>query len=242
MQQLALSLCQIDYNRDCRGCDKQGFHEASPQGVPTAQARDCCTAVTSRRSRVVTLLSGPGCVLPLSDERSDPAQPPRPPPATSAPRLREIPYNYTSFSDREIVIRLLGEPCLGAAEPAARGAPHRPLGPHAVRGAGRHLGGAAQPLSAGRPARQPQAPRSLLVEALHHRLGEVEKRRTPDADAAARRAGGRAAGGGARRGRGVRRQLSSKRPTCAARPSACLRRLTAKDNIKFDGLSRVSAT
>ncbi|MFY8062313.1 MAG: DUF3683 domain-containing protein, partial [Usitatibacteraceae bacterium] len=24
------------------------------------------------------------------------------------PRLREIPYNYTSFSDREIVIRLLG--------------------------------------------------------------------------------------------------------------------------------------
>ncbi|HQS60279.1 MAG TPA: FAD/FMN-binding oxidoreductase [Polynucleobacter sp.] len=26
-----------------------------------------------------------------------------------SPRLREIPYNYTSFSDREIVIRLLGE-------------------------------------------------------------------------------------------------------------------------------------
>ena len=25
------------------------------------------------------------------------------------PRLREIPYNYTSFSDREIVIRFLGE-------------------------------------------------------------------------------------------------------------------------------------
>ena len=24
-------------------------------------------------------------------------------------RLREIPYNYTSFSDREIVIRFLGE-------------------------------------------------------------------------------------------------------------------------------------
>ena len=25
-------------------------------------------------------------------------------------RLREIPYNYTSFSDREIVVRLLGAP------------------------------------------------------------------------------------------------------------------------------------
>jgi len=28
---------------------------------------------------------------------------------SDSPRLREIPYNYTSFSDREIVIRLLGE-------------------------------------------------------------------------------------------------------------------------------------
>jgi hypothetical protein len=27
----------------------------------------------------------------------------------AAPRLREIPYNYTSLSDREIVLRLLGE-------------------------------------------------------------------------------------------------------------------------------------
>jgi hypothetical protein len=30
--------------------------------------------------------------------------------SADAPRLREIPYNYTSFSDREIVIRLLGAP------------------------------------------------------------------------------------------------------------------------------------
>ncbi len=27
----------------------------------------------------------------------------------AASRIREIPYNYTSFSDREIVIRFLGE-------------------------------------------------------------------------------------------------------------------------------------
>ena len=33
---------------------------------------------------------------------------PRGDPPRRAPRLREIPYNYTSFSDREIVIRLLG--------------------------------------------------------------------------------------------------------------------------------------
>ena len=30
--------------------------------------------------------------------------------SAAQPRIREIPYNYTSFSDREIVIRLLGEP------------------------------------------------------------------------------------------------------------------------------------
>jgi hypothetical protein len=35
-------------------------------------------------------------------------------------RLREIPYNYTSFSDREIVLRLLGEDAWRAAE-ALRG-------------------------------------------------------------------------------------------------------------------------
>ena len=39
--------------------------------------------------------------LPLSRINALPA-------ATEAPRLREIPYNYTSLSDREIVIRLLG--------------------------------------------------------------------------------------------------------------------------------------
>ena len=30
-------------------------------------------------------------------------------PEPQTPRLREIPYNYTSYSDREIVLRLLGE-------------------------------------------------------------------------------------------------------------------------------------
>ena len=75
--------------------------------------------------------------------------------AAAAPRLREIPYNYTSFSDREIVIRLLGARAWEVLRPAARRAPHRPLGAHALRGAGRHLGRAAQPLPAGRPARQP---------------------------------------------------------------------------------------
>jgi hypothetical protein len=41
--------------------------------------------------------------LPETTEPNAPAGAPEAP-----ARLREIPYNYTSFSDREIVIRLLG--------------------------------------------------------------------------------------------------------------------------------------
>jgi hypothetical protein len=37
-----------------------------------------------------------------------PLQPHAAPVVDAAIRLREIPYNYTSFSDREIVLRLLG--------------------------------------------------------------------------------------------------------------------------------------
>ena len=41
-------------------------------------------------------------------------------------RLREIPYNYTSFSDREIVIRLLGASTPGPCSTScAARAPHR---------------------------------------------------------------------------------------------------------------------
>ena len=45
------------------------------------------------------------------------------------------------------------------ARGAARAARDRPLGAHALRGAGRHLGGAAQSLPPGRPPRQPAPPR-----------------------------------------------------------------------------------
>ena len=49
-------------------------------------------------------MNAPAHIHTLLTDASDGAQP---------ARLREIPYNYTSFSDREIVIRLLGEPAWG---------------------------------------------------------------------------------------------------------------------------------
>jgi hypothetical protein len=60
---------------------------------------------------------------------------------TNVSRLREIPYNYTSFRIA-IVIRLLGAP-LGVARAARRS--DQPLSPDAVR-ARRHLGRRAESL------------------------------------------------------------------------------------------------
>jgi FAD/FMN-containing dehydrogenase/Fe-S oxidoreductase len=94
------------------------------------------------------------------------------------PRLREIPYNYTSFSDREIVIRLLGAEGwallddLRTERRTGRSARmlYEVLGDIWVVRRNPYL---EQDLL-DNPRR-----RDLLVEALHHRLGDIEKRRDP---------------------------------------------------------------
>ncbi len=155
-----------------------------------------------------------------------------------APRLREIPYNYTSFSDREIVLRLLGERAwslldgLRGERRTGRSARmlYEVLGDIWVVQRNPYL----QDDLLDTPRRRQQ-----LVEALHHRLGEVQKRRTPNDDAArdglvaelltaARRAVDRFA------------QSFEEMAALRQRATRALRKLTAKDNIKFDGLSRVS--
>ena len=82
--------------------------------------------------------------------------------------------------------------------------------------------------------------RQLLIDALHHRLNEVERRRSPASRCRARRAGRRAAARGARRGGALRARISARCGTCARPRAACSGGITAKDNLKFDGLSRVS--
>ncbi|HXW09446.1 MAG TPA: DUF3683 domain-containing protein, partial [Steroidobacteraceae bacterium] len=111
---------------------------------------------------------------------------PLPAPATTAPaaapdldpppRLREIPYNYTSFADREIVIRLLGAEGwallddLRAERRTGRSARmlYEVLGDIWVVRRNPYL---EQDLL-DNPKRREQ-----LVEALHHRLADIEKRR-----------------------------------------------------------------
>ncbi len=155
-----------------------------------------------------------------------------------APRLREIPYNYTSFSDREIVLRLLGERAwslldgLRSERRTGRSARmlYEVLGDIWVVQRNPYL----QDDLLDSPRRRQQ-----LVDALHHRLAEVQKRRQPsepgtrDAMVAELLDLARAA---------VDRFSASFNEVAALRQRATkvLRRLTARDNIKFDGLSRVS--
>ncbi len=95
------------------------------------------------------------------------------------PRLREIPYNYTSFSDREIVIRLLGEPLwqvlhlLRAERRTGRSARmlYEVLGDIWVVQRNPYL----QDDLLDNPKR-----RRMLIDALHHRLNEIDKRRDND--------------------------------------------------------------
>jgi FAD/FMN-containing dehydrogenase/Fe-S oxidoreductase len=158
--------------------------------------------------------------------------------AEEAPRLREIPYNYTSFSDREIVIRLLGSRAwdllnrLREERRTGRSARmlYEVLGDIWVVQRNPYL----QDDLLDNPTR-----RRALVEALHHRLGEVEKRRTPDVDrerdalvAELLQAATQAVGAFDAAFQGM--------ATLRKQAQRILGRLTAKDNIKFDGLSRVS--
>ncbi|MBP6419550.1 MAG: DUF3683 domain-containing protein, partial [Giesbergeria sp.] len=158
--------------------------------------------------------------------------------AAEPARLREIPYNYTSFSDREIVIRLLGMPAwdvlnsLRSERRTGRSARmlYEVLGDIWVVQRNPYL----QDDLLDSPERRKQ-----LVDALRHRLSEVEKRRTPAQDAERDRRVGELV-------QAVQRAVAEFDATLVYATTLrrdierLLRRCTAKDNIKFDGLSRVS--
>ncbi len=167
----------------------------------------------------------------------------RPDPAVLEPpvRLREIPYNYTSFSDREIVIRLLGAEAwrvldeLRSERRTGRSARmlYEVLGDIWVVQRNPYL----EDDLLDNPKR-----RAALIEALHHRLGEIEKRRTPgesEADAARDAKVGQLLTAARK---AVESFESGFRATWDLRKQArrVLARHTRDDNIRFDGFARVS--
>ncbi|MDR2678544.1 MAG: DUF3683 domain-containing protein, partial [Zoogloeaceae bacterium] len=155
-------------------------------------------------------------------------------------RLREIPYNYTSFSDREIVIRLLGEENWQALD-AQRG--ERVTG-RSARMLYEVLGDIwvvkRNPYLEDDLLENPER-REALIEALYHRLAEVEKRRrATEAEDPERNAKvvqlTEAANEAVRRFEaGFEETRRLRRKTLRI-----LSRHTRRDNIAFDGLSRVA--
>src|SRR5450830_612964 len=172
-------------------------------------------------------------------------------PAGAAPtRLREIPYNYTSFSDREIVIRLLGEAswqlldALRGARQTGRSARmlYEVLGDIWVVRRNPYL----QDDLLDNPKR-----RQALIDALHHRLAEVDKRRMT-VDAAADVIAD-ATDNTQQRSANVESLLKAASKAVAdfgdefrktydlrKRTVKVLGRYTEKHNVRFDGMTRVS--
>ncbi len=153
-------------------------------------------------------------------------------PEAPSRRIREIPYNYTSFSDREIVIRFLGSEMWGLIE--------------SLRGT-RRTGRSARMLFevlgdmwvvTRNPYLQDDLLENLqrrraLVQALCHRLDQFEARLNDNAQAARLLAAARAAverfGGWFQEHRRLRERLRR-----------ALASVTRADNIDFGGLARVS--
>jgi FAD/FMN-containing dehydrogenase/Fe-S oxidoreductase len=161
-------------------------------------------------------------------------------PVEGGQRLREIPYNYTSFSDREIVCRLLGDEAWELLQQLR----HERRTGRSARMLFEVLGDIwvvqrnpyLQDDLLDNPSR-----RRLLVEALRHRLDDVQARRrqhdTPDRDKdvwvgrlldAALAAVNQFA------------QQFERQHTLRKKALKVLRKCTAVDNIKFDAMSRVS--
>ncbi len=154
-------------------------------------------------------------------------------------RLREIPYNYTSFSDREIAIRLLGAAGWRALDEL-----------RSQRRTGRSARMLYEVLGDMWVVRRNpylqddllDSPRRLdmLVEAMRHRLREIEKRRDPSATEPERhRQVGELLDLAHAAVDGFEREFAETR-TLRRRTMRRLARITRRDNVCFDGMARVA--
>src|SRR5690606_5714268 len=180
---------------------------------------------------------GPSATIACSIMNASEVQPMAPSDPLETVRLREIPYNYTSFSDREIVIRLLGDEGwqliseLRSERRTGRSARmlYEVLGDIWVVRRNPYL---EQDLL-DNPRRRAQ-----LIEALHHRLGEIDRRRDsgdPDRDAKV----GQLLEA-ARRAVTASERASAVTAALRRRPRRDLGRHTHSDTICFDPYARVS--
>lgn len=147
-------------------------------------------------------------------------------------RLREIPYNYTSFSDREIVIRFLGEEIWNILNELRS---ERKTG-RSARMLFEVLGDlwvvSRNPYLQDDLLENPKRCKAL-VDALKHRIAAIDERSAGNVKVVKLVVAARQA---------VTKFENEFKQTANLRKKAMakLSRITRKDNVKFDGLSRVS--
>jgi FAD/FMN-containing dehydrogenase/Fe-S oxidoreductase len=152
--------------------------------------------------------------------------------SNSETRLREIPYNYTSFSDREIVIRFLGEEIWGVLNELRS---ERKTG-RSARMLFEVLGDiwvvSRNPYLQDDLLDNPKR-RKALIDALHHRIAAIDERSDGNEKVQKLVAAAKVA---------VDKFAEDFKQTYDLRKKALnkLTKLTRKDNIQFDGLARVS--
>ena len=162
---------------------------------------------------------------PISSDLLQAEQPP-------VARLREIPYNYTSFSDREIVIRFLGDASwetlntLRAERKTGRSARmlFEVLGDLWVVSRNPYL----QDDLLENPKR-----RKALIDALHHRIAAIDERSNQNPNVQKLINAAKTA---------IDKFADDFKQTFDLRKKALAKytKITRKDNVQFDGLARVS--
>ena len=184
----------------------------------------------------------------LNSGQTDAESGAQPAASSGSTRLREIPYNYTSFSDREIVMRLLGADAwdilleLRGERKTGRSARmlYEVLGDIWVVERNPYL----QDDLLDNPKR-----RAMLIDAMRHRLHEIEKRRLADTGGEETLLQGELAARSNKvmallqRGHEAVDQFEAEfRQTWDFRKKVARRlgKVTRNDNIAFDGLARVS--
>lgn len=158
--------------------------------------------------------------------------PPRPMSQSDSSRIREIPYNYTSFSDREIVIRFLGESMWHLLE-ELRGSRRTGISARMLFEVLGDLWVVTRNPYLQEDLLQNPRRRRALIGAMHHRLEQIRLRANDNVKALELHEAARAA---------VDR-FEAWFPAQAAlrrRVERRLRQVTRKDNIDFGGLARVS--
>jgi FAD/FMN-containing dehydrogenase/Fe-S oxidoreductase len=154
-------------------------------------------------------------------------------------RVREIPYNYTSFSDREIVIRLLGHEAWEALDELRE---QRVTG-RSARMLYEVLGDIW--VVRRNPYLQDDlldSPRRLnmLVDAMRHRLGDIDKRRADKENDNDRDRKVADLLGAARLAVDAFENEFAETRSLRRKVSRRLGAITRSDNVQFDGMARVS--